>query len=52
MDAKTRLQSPTHEQAFYFSTVTYTTLGYGDVVMEGGWRLLATFEAANGIIMF
>jgi len=40
------------EQALYFSMVTYTTLGYGDVVLEEGRRLLASFEAANGIIMF
>lgn len=40
------------EEALYFSTVTYTTLGFGDVVMENRWRLLSSFEAANGIIMF
>lgn len=40
------------EQALYFSMVTFTTLGYGDVVLEEQWRLLASFEAANGIIMF
>jgi hypothetical protein len=40
------------EQAFYFSMVTYTTLGFGDVVLEEGWRVLSSFEAANGIIMF
>jgi hypothetical protein len=40
------------ETALYFSTVTYTTLGFGDVVIEPGWRLLSSFEAANGIIMF
>ena len=40
------------ERALYFSTVTYTTLGYGDVVMQEGQRLLSSFEAANGIIMF
>jgi voltage-gated potassium channel Kch len=40
------------EKALYFSTVTYTTLGYGDVVMEESWQLLSAFEAANGIIMF
>jgi voltage-gated potassium channel Kch len=40
------------EKALYFSTVTYTTLGYGDVVLEEQWRLLSSFEAANGIIMF
>lgn len=40
------------ERALYFSTVTYTTLGYGDVTMAEGWRLLSSLEAANGIIMF
>ncbi len=40
------------EQAFYFSLVTFTTLGYGEIVLDERWRLLASFEAANGIIMF
>jgi len=40
------------EPALYFSTVTFTTLGYGDVTLDESWRLLASFEAANGIIMF
>ena len=40
------------EKALYFSTVTYTTLGYGDVVLDESWRILSSFEAANGIIMF
>ena len=40
------------EQAFYFSMVTFTTLGYGDVVLQERWRLLASFQAANGIILF
>ena len=40
------------EDAFYFSMVTYTTLGYGDLVMEGSWRVLSAFQAANGLIMF
>lgn len=40
------------EDALYFSMVTYTTLGFGDVVLPHGWRLLSSFEAANGIVMF
>jgi len=40
------------EKALYFSTVTFTTLGYGDILLETNWRLLAAFEAANGIIIF
>lgn len=40
------------EEAFYFSMVTFTTLGYGDIVLHERWRVLGSFEAANGIIMF
>jgi voltage-gated potassium channel Kch len=40
------------EQALYFSIVTFTTLGYGDITLESNWRLLASFEAASGIIIF
>ena len=40
------------EKALYFSMVTFTTLGYGEIVLDERWRLLASFEAGNGIIMF
>lgn len=40
------------ESAFYFSTVTFTTLGYGDLTLGTDWRLLSAFEAANGTVMF
>ncbi|WOX05515.1 potassium channel family protein [Microbulbifer pacificus] len=40
------------EPALYFSMVTYTTLGYGDIVLEGSLRLLSSFQMAIGIIMF
>jgi hypothetical protein len=40
------------EKALYFSMVTFTTLGYGDIVLPEQWRLLSSFEAANGIIIF
>jgi voltage-gated potassium channel Kch len=43
---------PSIEDAVYFSLVTFTTLGYGDVTAGHEWRILAAFEAANGIIMF
>jgi len=42
---------PDAESAFYFSGVTYTTLGYGDVVLPPEWRLLAPLEAMAGILM-
>lgn len=40
------------EESLYFSIVTFTTLGYGDVVLSNSFRLLASLEAANGIIIF
>jgi hypothetical protein len=40
------------ETSMYCSMVTFTTLGYGDVVLSDRWRLLSSLEAANGIIMF
>ena len=40
------------ESSIYFSLVTYTTLGYGDITLAEDWRLIASFEAANGIIIF
>jgi hypothetical protein len=35
----------------YFSTETYTSLGYGDVVPHGPLRLLAGAEALTGLLM-
>ena len=43
---------PSFEEALYFSTVTFTTDGYGDIVLGREWRQLATFEAVNGWIIF
>ena len=41
----------TFELAFYFSAVTYATIGYGDVVLPEPWRLLAAMEGLTGILM-
>jgi hypothetical protein len=43
---------PDSETAMYFSLTSYTTLGYGDVVLPATWRLLGPFEGAVGILMF
>ena len=40
------------KQALYFSVVTSTTLGYGDVTLSERWQLLGTFEAMGGLILF
>jgi hypothetical protein len=37
--------------AFYHSLVNFTTLGYGDLVMSEGNRLLGALEALNGVLM-
>lgn len=42
----------TLEEALYFSTVTFSTLGYGDLVLDKSWRLLASFQATNGLFLF
>ena len=44
--------APDFETALYFSTVTFASLGYGDVVLSRAWRLLGAIEAANGVILF
>ena len=41
----------TLEEALYFATVSFTTLGYGDVVLGPDWRLLGAFAAVNGTIV-
>jgi hypothetical protein len=43
---------PSFEPALYFSTVTFTSLGYGDIVLNDDWRILAALESANGIMIF
>ena len=40
------------DTAFYFSMVTFTSVGYGDVVPSGDWRILASLQRANGVIVF
>ena len=40
------------ETALYFSASSYTTLGFGDVLLPEGWRLLAGATAANGLLLF
>jgi len=35
----------------YFSTVTYTSLGFGDIVPLAGLQLVAGIEALNGLLL-
>ena len=42
---------PDAEAALYFSGVTYTSIGYGDLVLAKPWRVLAPIEGLTGILM-
>lgn len=42
---------PDFATASYFSAVTYTTTGYGDLVLPAEWRLVGGVEALTGILM-
>ena len=42
---------PDLQTSLYFSAVTYTTTGYGDLVLPPEWRLVGAVEALTGILM-
>ena len=42
----------TIEESLYFSIVSFTTLGFGDVIPPEEWRLLSGFIAMDGFILF
>jgi hypothetical protein len=42
---------PDAESSFYFSGVTYGTIGYGDLVLPKEWRLFGPLEGLTGILM-
>jgi voltage-gated potassium channel len=39
-------------EAIYFSIITFTTLGYGDITLSEQWHLLSGMEAMVGITVF
>jgi voltage-gated potassium channel len=42
---------PDLERAFYFSATSYSTVGYGDLVLPPIWRLLGPIESITGVLM-
>lgn len=42
---------PDAGSALYFSGATYTTVGYGDLVLPKSWRMLGPLETLTGILM-
>ena len=41
----------TWESAFYFSATSYSTVGYGDLVLPRTWRLVGPIESITGVLM-
>ena len=41
----------TLEESLYFSTISYSTVGYNDTHILPGWRLLGAFESILGMIL-
>jgi hypothetical protein len=42
---------PNLETSLYFSLASYTTIGYGDVVLPKTWRLLGAIEGISGVLL-
>jgi len=40
-----------YDDAFYFSLVTFATLGYGDIVVAPGYRIFGALGATCGSLM-
>jgi hypothetical protein len=43
--------APDFDTSLYLSTITYSTVGFGDVVPAPSWRLLAALEGVTGFLM-
>ncbi len=41
----------TFEEALYFSTFTYSTVGYSDDILHPGWRIVSAIEGVNGFLL-
>ena len=39
------------EEALYFSTISYSTVGYNDTHIAENWRLLGAFESILGMVL-
>ena len=42
---------PSWETSFYFSATSYSTVGYGDVILPQEWRTLGPVESVSGVLM-
>lgn len=42
---------PDFETSLYYSLVSYTTIGFGDVLLPQRWRLLGAIEGISGVLL-
>jgi voltage-gated potassium channel len=42
---------PSWDTALYFSATSYSTVGYGDVLLPNSWRMLGPIESVTGVLM-
>ena len=47
----TRGLFPDFETSLYFSITSYTTIGFGDVVLPRAWRMLGGIEGISGVLL-
>jgi hypothetical protein len=40
-----------YETSLYFSLKSYSTIGYGDVLLPQNWRLVGTLEGISGVLL-
>ncbi len=45
------INAPDFIDIFYFSGTTYTTVGYGDIVLIGAGRIIAVVESLMGLVL-
>lgn len=45
------IDSPTFLDIAYFSGTTYTTVGYGDIVLTGHGRIMTVVEGVMGLVL-
>ena len=45
------IPSPDFHDLLYFSGTTYTTVGYGDIVLTGNGRTIAVVEGVMGLVL-
>lgn len=43
---------PQFSESIYFSLITMTTVGYGDITLQGPGRVISGIQAALGIVLF